>query len=65
MNVPVFYSLLAYGMMCCLSEHYEEAETFFELATTTDSENIIAWIMTGRNPCMRKRYSITSYRFVL
>ena len=48
--ISVFYSLLAYGMMCCLSEHYEEAETFFELATTTDSDNIIAWIMTGKEP---------------
>ena len=34
-------------MMCCLSEHYEEAETFFEMATTSDPDNIIAWVMTG------------------
>jgi len=46
-GVLVFYSLLVYGMMCCLSEHIEEAETFFELATTSDPDNIIAWIMTG------------------
>ena len=47
-NLIIFCSLLAYGMMCYLSDHHEQAETFFELATTTDPENIIAWIMTGR-----------------
>jgi len=34
-------------MMCCLSEHYEEAEIFFEMATTSDPDNVIAWVMTG------------------
>lgn len=34
-------------MMCCLSEHFDEAETFFEMATTSDPDNIIAWVMTG------------------
>ena len=46
-------------MMCCLSDHHEEAETFFELATTTDPENIIAWIMTG------SRYIFTKFQTLL
>ena len=41
------HSLLLYGMVCCLDERYSEAEQFFEMATTTDPENAIAWTMRG------------------
>ena len=41
------HSLLLYGMTCCLQERYSEAEQFFEMATTSDPSNIIAWTMRG------------------
>ena len=43
------YSLLLYGMLCCLDERYLEAGEFFELATTTDPNNVIAWTIRGKN----------------
>ena len=47
-NPPPPHSLLLYGMTCCLDEHYFEAEQFFEMATTSDPTNIIAWTMRGK-----------------
>ena len=40
-------SLLLYGMLCCLDERYPEAGEFFELATTADPTNVMAWTMRG------------------
>ena len=41
------FRLLLYGMICCLGERYSEAEEFFEMATTMDATNVIAWTMRG------------------
>ncbi len=34
-------------MVCCLDEKFSDAEQFFELSTTADPANIIAWTMRG------------------
>ncbi|XP_074628391.1 cilia- and flagella-associated protein 70-like isoform X2 [Acropora palmata] len=39
--------LLMYGCMALMNERYEEAETFFEAATCTESKSVIAWTMLG------------------
>ncbi|XP_015777897.1 PREDICTED: cilia- and flagella-associated protein 70-like, partial [Acropora digitifera] len=44
---PLFFSLLMYGCMALMNERYEEAETFFEAATCTESKSVIAWTMLG------------------
>ena len=36
-----------YGCMALMNERYEEAETFFEAATCTESKSVIAWTMLG------------------
>ena len=41
------HSLLLYGMVCSLDEKYDVASDLFEMATTYDSTNIIAWTMRG------------------
>ncbi len=41
--------LLLYGMVCCLDEKYDMAADLFEMATTLDPSNIIAWTMRGWN----------------
>ena len=43
----LFFSLLMYGCMALMNERYEEAETFFEAATCTESKSVIAWTMLG------------------
>ena len=43
------HSLLLYGMLCCLDERYPEAGEFFELATTTDPNSVIAWTIRGKH----------------
>ena len=50
------HSLLLYGMTCCLQERYSEAEQFFEMATTSDPGNIIAWTMRGNQPLIAGTY---------
>eukprot|EP00731_Ephydatia_muelleri_P033352 Em0028g27a len=42
--VPV---LLMYGMMCSLDGRHSEGESFFDMATTIDPTNTIAWTMRG------------------
>ena len=41
-------SLLMYGCMALMNERYEEAETFFEVATCAESKSVIAWTMLGK-----------------
>ncbi len=36
-------------MVCCLDDKYEQAEDLFEMATTYEPNNIIAWTMRGRD----------------
>lgn len=39
--------LLMYGCMALMTERFEEAETFFEAATCTESKSVVAWTMLG------------------
>ena len=48
-HIHVLYSLLLYGMLCCLDERYPEAGEFFELATATDPNSVIAWTIRGKH----------------
>lgn len=34
-------------MVCSLDEKFSDAEQFFELSTTADPTNIVAWAMRG------------------
>lgn len=36
-----------YGCMALMTERFEEAETFFEAATCTESKSVVAWTMLG------------------
>lgn len=40
-------AVLLYGMVCCLDEKYQVAADLFELATSSDPTNVIAWTMRG------------------
>jgi len=44
----LFNSVLLLGVSCCLSEKYTEAEDLFELATTSEPKNVVAWTMRGK-----------------
>ena len=40
-----------YGCMALMTERFEEAETFFEAATCTESKSVVAWTMLGNGKC--------------
>jgi len=40
-----------YGCMALMTERFEEAETFFEAATCTESKSVVAWTMLGNIQC--------------
>ena len=54
----IVYSLLLYGMLCCLDERYLEAGEFFELATATDPNSVIAWTIRGKHNNYNNYYII-------
>lgn len=41
-----------YGCMALMTERFEEAETFFEAATCTESKSVVAWTMLGNTKCL-------------
>ena len=43
----VDHRLLMFGICVSIDERFNEAEEVFELAITTDSQNIIAWTVRG------------------
>lgn len=38
--------------MALMIERFEEAETFFEAATCTESKSVVAWTMLGNTKCL-------------
>ncbi len=46
---PSLPRVVLYGMVSCLDENYTVASDLFEMATTCDPTNSIAWTMRGRS----------------
>lgn len=42
-----FFSLMMCGVLAVMFEHYEEAQTFLEQATSIDPPSVVAWTLLG------------------
>ena len=48
LQTMLLFSLLLNGCVALMQERYEEAETFFEDATSIDEKSILAWTTLGQ-----------------
>lgn len=51
-----FPSLMMCGVLATMFEHYKEAQTLLERATSIESESVVSWTLLGET-----RVSVTSY----